>query len=364
MARMCEPNDDLVWQLRKQYLITQPLAHAFAASAVPTVLADAALDGRPVVFVNTGFLRLTGRTEDAVLGLPIHQLDGHPGENGALAVAVAAALAGKSVEQVDIPYRRPDGETFWAETSVAPIFDPEGRVAYLVATFVDVTGRMAAAADRFETGVEERTAALTAALEESDLLSREITHRTKNALALLAALIEAKRRRADDPRMKSALADIAGRVRSIARLQSLLDGIGSERNGVPLARLMAALAEELDAATDVRVVLVQADPAIVAPPTALSLSLAVTELVLNAQEHAFTTGQPGRVELAATVGADGEVCVSVSDDGVGLPEGFRVDAPHGLGMLMLRDRASRLNGRIEAGPSAAGGACFRFIFRG
>jgi PAS domain S-box-containing protein len=354
------------WKGRKAHLVTQPFALAVSQSAIPTILADTSLDDVPIVFANPSFLRLTGWDEDEVLGRNLRFLNGMKTDPH-VAQGVEAAIAAKEEVSVDMRLDRKDGRGFWARLDVAPLFDPDGRAVLLVATLVDVTDRVRAtrglreAEARFEARVDERTAALEAALERTELLSREVTHRTKNALALLAALIDAKRRRARDPREAEILADVSRRVRAIGRLQGFLEEVQSEEDRIDLEPFLRDLVAELDAPTDIRLVFEGAPPARLTASSALAVALCVSELVLNAEKHAFPAGRGGTIRVGASA-SGASIVLTVSDDGIGLPDGFAPEACDGLGMLVILDQTRKLRGEVSCGASPEGGARFAVTF--
>lgn len=80
---------------------------------------------------------------------------------------------------------------------------------------------------------------------------------------------------------------------------------------------------------------------------------AVQEALTNALRHART---PGRV-LVEVVAQDGDVVVTVTDDGGAAPEGAGVSASEGSGrgLLGLRERAAMFGGAVTAGPRPNGG---------
>jgi two-component system, sensor histidine kinase PdtaS len=199
------------------------------------------------------------------------------------------------------------------------------------------------------------------ALARTELLSREFSHRTKNALAILGALIEARRRRAEDPAVADALAEVSGEVRAIGRLQGLLESVGRAEGRIAVSELLGALADELDLPTGASAITGQTCEVALSSEAALALALSVTELVLNAQKHGFRDGRDGVIVIEAEAeGAD--LAVTVSDNGTGLPEGFDPEAGDGLGMIVVLDQVARLHGRLAFGRSAAGGARFTVIF--
>ena len=356
-------NAEDIWQSRKSHLVVQPFALAVSQSAIPSLMADLTIDDVPIVFADRSFLRLTGWSEEEVLGRNLRVLHADPADADRV---VAAASAGEVVS-AEVMLKRQDGSTFSAILDIAPSFDSRGCPSMLFATILDVSDRveaergLAALQERFEERVAERTAALESALERTELLSREVTHRTRNALALLSAIISAKARRARRPAEAELLADIARRVRAVGGVQGLLDGIEGEENGLDLADFLEQLVRDLDGASGPRVVLTEAPHADLPAAAALSLALCVSELVLNSQKHGYRDGRQGRIAVSARSDG-GRVTVTVEDDGAGLPEGFDPAACEGLGMLVLLDQTAKLQGRMSFGRSDAGGARFEITF--
>lgn len=71
------------------------------------------------------------------------------------------------------------------------------------------------------------------------------------------------------------------------------------------------------------------------------LTLAVSEIVANAVMHAYRDGSDGTITVAAETVREGEVCVRIADDGIGLSP--RTDSPGaGLGLVIAGNVADRL----------------------
>jgi two-component sensor histidine kinase len=97
---------------------------------------------------------------------------------------------------------------------------------------------------------------------------------------------------------------------------------------------------------------VEGDAGVLPATVATPLSVVLNELLQNAIDHAF----PAEVDLHAAPGRvvvrlvnDGvRLQATVVDDGVGLHEGFSLDAGTGLGLSIVRTLVtSELNGTIE-----------------
>jgi hypothetical protein len=92
---------------------------------------------------------------------------------------------------------------------------------------------------------------------------------------------------------------------------------------------------------------------------ATALALVLTELLQNALQHGLTrrTGRSlrGKLEVAACR-SSGQLAVTVTDNGVGLPEDFDVNSTASLGLQIVRTLVvAELGGRLEVAPQAGGG---------
>ena len=92
---------------------------------------------------------------------------------------------------------------------------------------------------------------------------------------------------------------------------------------------------------------------------ATPLAMVLTELLQNALQHGLTrpTGAAlgGSLEVAAQR-LNGQLTVTVSDNGVGLPEDFDLDSSVSLGLQIVRTLVvAELGGRLEVAPQSGGG---------
>ncbi|MGF1551726.1 MAG: PAS domain-containing protein [Paracoccaceae bacterium] len=353
-------NTDDAWQTRKRQLMVQPFVHAVTASAIPIVLTDPGAPDNPIVFANDAFLRLTGYPEREALGRNCRFLQG-PDTDRETVRRLREGIEAREVVRTEILNYRRDGTPFWNELHVAPVFDDTGDVSYFIASQVDVTDRVQATRDlasaraELEARVAERTRALEEAARRSELLAREVTHRVRNSLTLLSSMIELQRRTAATDDARAMLREVQGRIAAVGRIQGLLDGVAVDERAVALRPLLATLCCDLDLSASVSVRLAPGAEVVATPEQALPVALVATELVLNAQKHAFAPGTEGEVVLSLGR-EDDRVVMAVEDDGCGLPAGFDPAASHGTGMLVVRSQLGRIGGRLHAGAGAAGGA--------
>jgi two-component system, chemotaxis family, sensor kinase Cph1 len=210
---------------------------------------------------------------------------------------------------------------------------------------------------------QRRIAALSAterdlniALAQKDLLSREIDHRVKNSLQIVASFLQLQSRTTTDPQAREAFSDTYARVMSVARVHDTL--YQSEHvEEVDLGQTIARLCDDLSemAGQDQEVAIEVPSGVMIPYRTAVAVALIATELVTNAFKHGARGEQANRVSVSLRNSADG-IRLSVCDNGEGLPPDW-ADQPHqGLGMRLIRAMLQQVGGRLET--ENANGACF------
>jgi Signal transduction histidine kinase len=205
-----------------------------------------------------------------------------------------------------------------------------------------------------ERRVEERTAALRktlaerdALLDQKDMLAREIDHRVKNSLQMVASLLHMQSRGASDE-TRQALQVAMGRIHAVARVHALLYAkgyAGSVGFKNYLHDICANLADGFGIDQQRRALVVEADPVQVSADVALSLATVVNELVTNALWYAFAPDQAGTVWVQFRKEDDGRLSLTVADDGRGLPE----TANTGLGTQIVSSIAEGLKADVAIG---------------
>jgi PAS domain S-box-containing protein len=99
-------------------------------------ITDPTQEGNPIVYVNSGFERITGHDRAEAVGRDPWSLQCPDPEKRATLRAVAETEQPVSVEVRDT---RPDGESYWVALSVTPVFDDRGTLTNLVCVQQDIT---------------------------------------------------------------------------------------------------------------------------------------------------------------------------------------------------------------------------------
>jgi two-component sensor histidine kinase len=184
-------------------------------------------------------------------------------------------------------------------------------------------------------------------LREKALLFQELQHRVANSLQIIASVLMQSARRIASLDAKSHLYDAHNRVMSVATLQRQL--AASQLGEVELRKYFTELCDSIRASMiqdpDKLTLTVRADEHTATADVSVSLGLIVTELVINALKHAFRAAEGGAIEVRFTSSPE-EWRLSVSDDGLGMPQG---DTPFkaGLGTSIVEALARQLDANVS-----------------
>ena len=195
---------------------------------------------------------------------------------------------------------------------------------------------------------------LDRALVTKDATIREIHHRVKNNLQTVSALLRLQSRRIDDPSAAAALDEAVRRIASIALVHETLSN--SDETTVAFDEVLTSLVtHSLELSPRMGQLKIERIGKIGSLESRLAtpLSLVVTELIHNALEHGLaTSGTHLRIELQRY---SNEGLVTISDDGVGLPDGFNLATSANLGLqIVLTLTENELNGELKLESSEKG----------
>jgi two-component sensor histidine kinase len=193
-----------------------------------------------------------------------------------------------------------------------------------------------------ERGVAERTADLTKALNERNLLLREVYHRVKNNLQLVDSLLMMQGRKIEDPQAREALVATRGRISALGLVHQQLMG-SADLKTFDIMPFFDALSKNIleSGGSDHVNISVDACELDVDLDFAVPLGLLVTELVTNSLKHAFPYGV-GTISVILRNDPPGSLVLIVSDDGIGTAE----KPAAGLGSRIITNLVVQLEGTM------------------
>ncbi|MGI6379486.1 MAG: sensor histidine kinase [Anaerolineae bacterium] len=179
-------------------------------------------------------------------------------------------------------------------------------------------------------------------LESKLSLIREVHHRVKNNLQVIASLMRMQARRSESAEVRTALGESVNRILSVAVVHEFLsrNATGNINLQDVAHRILNQTQQGLiDPSKRVELSVEGADIWLPAE-RATQCALVMNELVQNAVEHGIAARTSGRVWVRLDDHGDA-VSISVMDDGQGLPSGFTLDANANLGLSIVWSMVER-----------------------
>lgn len=188
---------------------------------------------------------------------------------------------------------------------------------------------------------------LKSALERQQFLVKEMNHRVKNSLTIVTSLLQMQARDADGKETMDQFEEAARRVTAIARAHERL-----YRNNYIESMDLGTYVEEVchDMGTSVAqcTIHVEAERGInVKVDNAISVALIVVELITNSAKYGYPHGTGGKIRVGIARHGDGNILISVSDEGQGLPADFDPNKSRGLGMRIVKAFANQLSTKLK-----------------
>ena len=222
--------------------------------------------------------------------------------------------------------------------------------------------------------ITERKKAENALKKIEEARKKEIHHRIKNNLQVISSLLDLQAEKFagndsyDTSKVLAAFKDSQNRVISMALIHEELYG-SRDVSTLNFAVYLQKLTEDLFrcyslGATGTHMVLEIEENIFFDMDTAVPLGIIVNELVSNSLKHAFPGGRPGEIRIKLSREENGKYendrikdsneenksngyILTVSDNGVGIPENINIEDSDTLGIQLVTILVDQLDGELE-----------------
>jgi PAS domain S-box-containing protein len=239
---------------------------------------------------------------------------------------------------------RKDGSSLWALINAKPLFDKDDKYMGAMCMVTDITGLKKA---------EE-------ALKNFEIArKKEIHHRIKNNLQVISSLLDlqaeqfSNRECINDSEVLRAFRESQDRVTSMALIHEELYR-GEETDRLDFSSYIKELADNLFLTyrignKDIGLNIDLEEKAFFDIDTAIPLGIIINELVSNSFKYAFQGRDKGeiRIRLRREECNNTSFILTISDNGVGIPEDLDIENLDSLGMQLVSTLVDQLDGELE-----------------
>jgi PAS domain S-box-containing protein len=306
------------------------------------IITDALLQGNPVVYVNPAFETVTGYSSDDIIGKTCAILHG-PETSGEELKKIETAIQNRENIKIVIKNYKKNGEMFYNELRISPVFDSEGNLTNYIGVQNDITSRVK---------YEEM---LKSSLKQKETLLKEIHHRIKNNLQIIYSLLGLQMHSFDMTgknkkiyrKFKVKLEDARSRIKTISRIhQKLYQSMDFENINFKefLTELVSTLIQTYSVNKQINYNIKMPD-IYLSIDNAVSVGLIINEIISNSVKYAFENKQTGNISISFE-DADGQYFINIKDNGLGVPDDINIDNPKSLGLRLIKGLTEQLNGTV------------------
>ncbi|MBI5116178.1 PAS domain S-box protein [Candidatus Poribacteria bacterium] len=305
-----------------------------------------------VVRVNKAMANRLGVAPEQCIGLRCHEaVHGSPHPPEFCPHALTCQDGKEHVSEVHEP--RLGGDFL---VSTTPLCDGHGKLIGSIHVARDITERKQA---------EDQ---IKKSLKEKEVLLKEIHHRVKNNLQIIHSMLNLQMPYVKDEQAIALFKESRDRVFSMALVhEKLYQSKSLARIDLPdyIQKIAANLFNSYGVSERTVALRIDVEDISLDAHTVIPCALIINELVSNSLKYAFPgssvgVGVKGEVRIDLLHDIDNKYILTVSDNGVGLPDGFDIQNSETLGLQLVSVLVKQLNGSIQI--RAVAGAEFKITF--
>ena len=303
------------------------------------------------IYASPAALNVYGFEQDEIITKSPIDLT-HPDDQAYSEAKFTEMMETRSARQFIHRARKKDGTNFWVESILNPLFDPiSGVYKGMVGVTRDIQER------------KTKDIEIMEGTRQKENLLKEIHHRVKNNFAILVSLINMQMAQTKNQELLQSLTNLQLRIRTMSLVHEMLYRSNDfEKISFPgYLRSLASVIAGTYNRRDIDLV-VEADEVVMDIEASIPLGLIVNELLSNAYKHGFPDGRTGKIILSFKVSPDaGTYCLGLHDDGIGMPEGVKLEQFKTMGLQVVQILCAQIEGNLEVVNNP--GASFTITFQ-
>jgi len=288
------------------------------------------------IYASPASFRVFGYSQEEIFDKSIFDLT-HPDFYGYISQSLEKMLLEKAPKQIIYIAKKKNGNAFWVESMLNPVFDKNtGELEEVVGVTRDIQERKIK-----EMEIMEGT-------KQKENLLKEIHHRVKNNFAILVSLINMQKDQTKAPELLQSLTDLQLRIRTMALVHEMLyrskdfENISFDDYIRSLSSVITGTFSRRDIQLNFDVQNVTMDI-----ETAIPFGLIINEILNNAYKHAFPQNRPGTIWIGLEENPDtSELSFTLRDDGIGFPKDFNLERCKTMGLQVVQILVKQIEGKM------------------
>ncbi|MBL0745654.1 histidine kinase dimerization/phosphoacceptor domain -containing protein [Chryseolinea lacunae] len=197
--------------------------------------------------------------------------------------------------------------------------------------------------------IARKNTTLNRLVEEKEWLLKEVHHRVKNNLQIIVSLLEAQSAYLNNDAL-AAIQESQNRVHAISLVHQKLyqsEDLASINMKVYIEDLVLSLRDTFRSEKSIAYLL-DIEPVELDVSQAVPIGLILNEAITNSIKYAFPPPHvQNNIKVSLHLTSPDEVVLTITDNGVGLPAGFDINAVKTLGLKLIKGLAGDINGTFS-----------------
>ncbi len=206
---------------------------------------------------------------------------------------------------------------------------------------------------QYQNQIKERKIAakkLEQALEEKEILLKEIHHRVKNNLQTISSLLHLQQNYINDEDSLKVFKDSQSSIRSMSLVHEKLyhsENIAELDFKEYLDQLVSSLFGSYNIRNQNIRYEIQATRSKIGIDQAITLGLIANEIISNSLKYAFPENRDGLISIELHRSEKDGCCLKIEDNGVGFPEDYDPKQTKTLGLVLIHSLVKQLGGSLD-----------------
>lgn len=244
---------------------------------------------------------------------------------------------GEKIQHYETLRLKKDKTAINVSITISPVFDSSGKLVDISIIARDITQ---------EKKAENK---IKRALNEKELLLREIHHRVKNNMQIILSLLNLQTQYVVTDEAVEILQEAQDRVKAMSTIHENLYQ-STDLTTINFAEYIHSLVKGIFFSHKIKEgqieSIIEIEDIMLNIETAVPCGLIISELVSNSLKHAFPNGQKGNIHLSLK-SQEGLFHLNIKDDGIGFPEDLDFKNANSLGLQLVNNLIRQIDGNIQ-----------------
>lgn len=291
-----------------------------------------------IVKVDRRILKFGEYQEDEIIGRNIIDLDMFSSESvRKISTSFSKILTKQKIPSLEVNFWTKSGKEKTVKIQSFLLMKKE-KIVGIVSVLKDLTEQKM---------TEEK---LRRSQKEKQVLIHELHHRVKNNMQIILSLLRLQLRKIEDKKLIETMNKWQNRLKSIAFIHEKFYAVDDLAH-IDFCSIIQRLALSLFNAFIVKEDRIKLSISVgsidLTINTAVPLGLIINELISNALLHAFPDGRKGEINISFTEINKQSYCLTIKDNGIGLPEDINLKDPQTLGFQLINALIDQIEGSME-----------------